>query len=464
MDTLWSALVIDDEPGIRQSIRLCLEADDAHVLGVATSAAALEAVQRSPFDVIFLDLCLKSESGLRLLPDILRLRPGSSVIIITAFASLDTAIEAMRLGAVDYLPKPFTPEQVRGAARRVVTASILRRQLSELQARVDEVEGDNLFETKSPGYQSFLESAARVAASDSVVLLRGESGTGKSVLARWMCARSKRAGQPFVTVHCPMLSHELMVSALFGHCKGAFTGATGDAVGKVQEAEGGTLFLDEVSELAADAQVRLLRFLNDRTYERLGEAIDRKADVRILAATNRVLQEEVKAGRFREDLFFRLNVISLTVPPLRERPEDVLPLARHYLRFIERTQGRRSLSFSPRCEYALCRYQWPGNLRELRNAVERATILSPTMVMEPEDLGLPSDVMAPLPAESETAARPLSARALPPTLGGDVSLEELEREHIARVVTRSPSFEAAARILGIDSSTLQRKRKRYGLA
>jgi NtrC-family two-component system response regulator AlgB len=449
MNATWSALIVDDDPGVRQSVRLCLEAEGARVLGVGTSAGALDALERGRFDVVFLDLWLQSESGLAVLPEILRRQPGVGVVVITAYASFETAVEAMKLGAADYLPKPFTPEQVRGAARRVVAESVLRRQLSELRERIGEAEGEDVFDSHNPAYRAFLQTAARVAASDSVVLLRGESGTGKNVLARWLRAHSRRADCPFVTVHCPMLSSELMSSTLFGHRKGAFTGAVADAVGKVEEAEGGTLFLDEVGDLSADAQARLLRFVNDRTYERLGEARERRADVRILAATNRNLEDEVKAGRFREDLFFRLNVIALTVPPLRERPEDVLPLAVHYLRFFERRQGRRGLAFSPRAEQAIAAYPWPGNLRELRNAVERATILAPATVVEPADLGLP-------------AAVPGAPAA--PVLGSDVSLEEIEREHLARVVARAPSFEAAARILGIDSTTLQRKRKRYGLA
>jgi NtrC-family two-component system response regulator AlgB len=451
MDTTWSALILDDDPGVRQSIRLCLEADGVRVLGVGTSAGALDALERGRFDVVFLDLWLKAESGLAVLPEILRRQPGVSVIVITAYASYETAVEAMKIGAADYLPKPFTPEQVRNAARRVVAESVLRRQLSELRERIGETEGENVFETKDPAYHAFLQTARRVAASDSVVLLRGESGTGKSVLARWMRG-GRRADRPFVTVHCPMLSSELMSSTLFGHCRGAFTGAVADATGKVEEAEGGTLFLDEVGDLSADAQARLLRFLNDRTYERLGEARERRADVRILAATNRRLEDEVKAGRFREDLFFRLNVITLTIPPLRDRPHDILPLAGHYLRFFERRQGRRPMTFSPRCQSALAGYAWPGNLRELRNAVERATILAPSEVVEPEDLGIP------------VAAPADRARGAAVVLGGDVSLEDIEREHLARVVARAPSFEAAAKILGIDATTLQRKRKRYGLA
>src|SRR6516225_9962782 len=226
MDTTWSALIVDDDPGVRQSVRLCLEADRARVLGVGTAAGALQALERGRFDVVFLDLWLRSESGLTVLPEILRRRPGVGVVVITAFATFESAVEAMKLGAVDYLPKPFTPEQVRAAARRVVTANVLKRQLTELQDRLDESEGEATFETRSPAYSAFLQNAARAAASDAVLLLRGESGTGKTVFARWVRKQSRRANAPFVTVHCPMLSNELMSSTLFGHKKGAFTGAT----------------------------------------------------------------------------------------------------------------------------------------------------------------------------------------------------------------------------------------------
>ena len=456
MDTTWSALIIDDDPGVRQSMRLCLEADDARVMTVGTSAGALEALDRSWFDVVFLDLWLQSESGLTVLPEILRRQSGIGVIVITAFASFETAVEAMRLGAVDYLPKPFTPEQVRHAARRVVAANLLRRQMSELRDRLDESEGEATFETQNSSYAAFLQTVARAAASDSVILLRGESGTGKTVLARRIRAHSKRAERPFVTVHCPMLSSDLMSSALFGHKKGAFTGAIADSVGKVEAAEGGTLFLDEVADLSPDAQARLLRFLHDRCYERLGETTERKADVRIVAATNRSLETEVKSGRFREDLLFRLNVISLTVPPLRDRREDLLPLANHYLRFFSRRQARPGLAFSPACENVIQNCAWPGNLRELRNAVERAVILSPSSILGPQDLGLSPG--------GDGLSNQAGSASPKPTLGGDISIAEVEREHIARVVARLPSFDAAAQVLDIDATTLQRKRKRYGLA
>ncbi|HVX14428.1 MAG TPA: sigma-54 dependent transcriptional regulator [Pirellulales bacterium] len=457
MDASWTALIVDDDPGVRQSVRLCLESDNARVLGVGTSVGAIDALERSRFDVVFLDLWLQSESGLTVLPEIVRRQPGIGVIVITAFATFESAVEAMKMGAVDYLPKPFTPEQVRAAARRVVTAKILKRQVTELQTRLEASEGECSFETRSSDFAGFLRHAARAAASDAVVLLRGESGTGKTMLARWIRKQSRRSGGPFVTVHCPMLSTDLMSSALFGHKKGSFTGAVADAIGKVEEAESGTLFLDEIADVSADAQARLLRFLNDRTYERLGEAKERKADVRLIAATNRSLEEEVRTGRFREDLFFRLNVITLTLPPLRDRADDILPLARHYLGFFERRQARQNLAFSPRCEQAIATYHWPGNLRELRNAVERAVILSPANLIEPTDLGLPD-------TNGNGMERDATSTRTRIGLGDDVSLEEIEREHLARVVAKAASFEAAARTLGIDVTTLQRKRKRYGLA
>jgi two-component system, NtrC family, response regulator AlgB len=448
----WAALVIDDDAGVRQSLRLCLEAAGARVLGVATGRAALEALDRGHFDVVFLDLWLGADAGMELLPEILARQPEVGVIVVTAYASIESAVTAIRRGAVDYVPKPFTPDQIRLAAHRVVEAQRLRRRLAELQEELDEGGEPAFFESRSPLFLRFLQTAARAAASDAVLLLRGESGTGKNVLARWVRANSPRSEAPFVTVNCPALSGDLMTSALFGHRKGAFTGAVADVAGKVQEGEGGTLLLDEVGDLTADAQARLLRFLNDRTYERLGEARERHADVRLIAATNHDLEAEVRTGRFREDLFYRLKVVTLTLPALRERPEDVLLLAHHYLSVFSQKQRRLGLLFAAATEQAMQRHVWPGNLRELRNAVERAVTLAARDVLELADLGFPTVALS-------DAEGPLEV-----TVGAFVSIESLEREHIARVIARSPSLEAAARILGIDATTLQRKRKRYGLA
>jgi NtrC-family two-component system response regulator AlgB len=458
----WSSLVIDDDAAVRQSLRLCLEVEGARVLGVATAEAALEALDRSTFDVVFLDLWLGSESGLDALPDILRKRPGVGVVVVTAYASFETAVQAMKLGASDYLPKPFTPEQVRQAARRIVEAQRLQVEHAQLRERIDAGMEAHAFESRSPRYRSFLETAARAASAESVILLRGESGTGKNVLARWIHRSSKRKTGPFVTVHCPALAGDLMTSTLFGHRKGAFTGAVSDAAGKVEEAQGGTLFLDEVGDLGTDAQARLLRFLNDRTYERLGESRERHADVRIVAATNRPLENEAQSGRFREDLLFRLNVITLTLPALRDRREDVLPIALHLLRFFERSQGRTGVTFRADAEAIVTEYSWPGNVRELRNAIERAVTLAPARVLLPEDLGLPeADVHEILARQS---VPPTSGRAAAIEIGADVSLEDLEREHIARLIARTPTLDAAAKTLGIDITTLHRKRKRYRLA
>ena len=449
----WAALVVDDDPGVRQSLRLCLEAAGARVLGVATGAAALEAVDRGRFDVVFLDLWLGADAGMEVLPELLARQPDAGIIVVTAFASFETAVDAIKRGAVDYIPKPFTPDQVRLAASRVLEAQRLKRRLTELEDELDE-SGDHLrFETDSPTFRRFLQVAARAAASEAVVLLRGESGTGKNILARWIRSNGPRADAPFATVNCPALSGDLMISALFGHRKGAFTGAIADVLGKVQEAEGGTLFLDEIGELTPEAQARLLRFLNDRTYERLGEAKERRADVRLLAATNRQLELDVQAGRFREDLFYRLNVVALTMPPLRDRPEDIVPLAHHYLQGFAQKQRRSGLFFSPATAQALEAHDWPGNLRELRNAVERAVILASYERLEPSDLGL-----------EEADREPAVAAGAVSALGASVSLAAIEREHVARVIARAPSLEAAARTLGIDATTLQRKRKRFGLA
>jgi NtrC-family two-component system response regulator AlgB len=449
----WAALVVDDDSGVRQSLRLCLEAAGARVLGVATGAAALEAVDRGHFDVVFLDLWLGAEAGLDLLPQLLQRQSDLGVIVVTAYASIESAVDAVKRGAVDYIPKPFTPDQIRLTANRVVEAQRLRRRLSELQQELDESGEPSVFDSHSQTFRQFLQVASRAAASDAVVLVCGESGTGKNILARWMRGNSPRAEAPFASVNCPALSGDLMTSALFGHRKGAFTGAIADVAGKVQDAEGGTLFLDEVGELTADAQVRLLRFLNDRTYERLGDARERQADVRLIAATNRDLDAEVRAGRFREDLFYRLNVITLRVPALRERSEDILFLANHYLSMFSRKQGRTGLTFSNVSEQTMLAHNWPGNLRELRNAVERAVILTSGNVLSPADLGLDHAALDQDGQPGQTAR-----------VGAPVSLAALQREHIARVVAQASSLEAAARVLGIDATTLQRKRKRFGLA
>jgi NtrC-family two-component system response regulator AlgB len=292
-----------------------------------------------------------------------------------------------------------------------------------------------------------LDLAFKTAATEATILMRGESGTGKGVLARAIHARSQRAGAPFVTVHCPSLSAELLESELFGHVQGAFTGAIRDTIGKVAAADGGTLFLDEIGDLPLALQPKLLRLLQERCYERVGETQTRAGNVRVLAATNRDLETEIAAGRFREDLFYRLNVIEVTVPPLRQRPADILPLADHLLRFFARQNGKHIAGFGDAVRQAICSYSWPGNIRELRNAVERAAILAN------EDLVAPGN----LPAQVVRGER---AAAVSPD---SMTLEQIEAEHIRRILGATSTIEEAAQKLGIDPSTLYRKRKRYGI-
>jgi NtrC-family two-component system response regulator AlgB len=308
-------------------------------------------------------------------------------------------------------------------------------------------------DSEDPRIQVVLEQGRRVAGTDAVVLIRGESGTGKGVLARAIHAWSRRARSPFVTVSCPSLSAELLESELFGHARGAFTGAVTETKGKVAAAEGGTLFLDEVGDLPLPLQPKLLRFLQERRYERVGEARSRPADVRLIAATSRDLDAAVAAGEFREDLLFRLNVVELALPSLRER-SDRLVLAEHLLAFFARQMGKKIEGFTAEAREALTRYAWPGNLRELRNAMERAAIFAAGRLLDVGDL--PGRINV---ADSRTPRGTGESIAV----GESVTLEQLEAEHIRSVLARTPSREDAARILGIDPSTLYRKRKQLGL-
>ncbi|HLA63227.1 MAG TPA: sigma-54 dependent transcriptional regulator [Rhodothermales bacterium] len=438
-------LVIDDEPRIRATLALCLEGEGYRVVTAASAGEALDAA-RDPFDVAFLDLRLGPADGLDLIAPLRESVPGLQIVVVTAYASLDTAVEAIRRGAFDYLPKPFTPAQVRLAAEKAGAQRALVAQVETLQARVAAAAPDTEVETASPAMQRILDVARRVAPTDATVLLRGESGTGKGVLARAIHAWSSRAPRPFVTVHAPALSAELLESELFGHTRGAFTGAVRDNAGRVAQAEGGTLFLDEIGDLPLALQPKVLRFLQDREYERVGDPVTRRADVRLIAATNRDLDAMVAEGRFREDLLYRLRVIELTLPPLRERPEDVGPLAEGMLLSLARKYGRPLEGFTPEAEAALAAYGWPGNVRELQNAVERAAILSPGPRVD-------ADVF-PLGAVAPTGA----AR-----VGGPFTLAELEESHIRHVVATAATLDEAAGTLGIDRATLWRKRKEYGM-
>jgi NtrC-family two-component system response regulator AlgB len=440
-------LIVDDEASLRRTLRTALESMGHQVADAASSNQAQSWLEQQAFDLAFLDLRLGQESGLDLLPTLLRIAPNLAVVVVTAHAAIDTAVEAMRRGAFDYLPKPFTPNQIRVVLDRYRLVQGLRSQVASLEEQVRSAAPEIDLETREPSMQRALDVAFQVADSEATVLLRGESGTGKGVLARAIHERSRRAKRPFVTVHCPSLSAELLESDLFGHMRGAFTGAVRDTEGKVAAAEGGTLFLDEIGDLPLPLQPKLLRFLQEKAYERVGDSRTRYGDVRLLAATNRDLEAEVRIGRFREDLLYRLNVIEVTLPPLRQRPGDIPAVASHLLRFFARQANKPVKGFSDEAQAALRRHDWPGNLRELRNAIERGVILS-----RGTEVGL---------GELPTGLEQSLGRRI--EVGSAITLENLEIEHIRRILATSPSLEDAAKTLGIDPSTLYRKRNRYGL-
>lgn len=421
---------------------MALESMDHEAVCVASGAEAFRELKNAAFDVVFLDLKLHQESGLDLLEEILRLAPQAAVVIVTAYASIETAVEAMRRGAFDYLPKPCTPDQVRQLLARIERTKRLENRVVELESQLSAEAPEVDLTTDSPPMQAVIDMAFKAANSDATVLILGESGTGKSVLARGMHARSPRKGRAFVTVSCPSLSRELLESELFGHVKGAFTGALSDTQGKVAAADGGTLLLDEIGDLPLEIQSKLLRLLQEREYERVGDTKPRRANVRVISATNRQLAEAVREGRFREDLYYRLNVITIRLPPLRERLQDLERIAKRHLNFFGQRAGKQFQGFSAEALETMKSYNWPGNLRELRNLIERAVIL-----------GVGDEIGAADFAEINQVRSELR-------VGGSVTLEALVNEHMRKVIANSRTIDEAAEVLGVDPATLYRRKKK----
>jgi two-component system, NtrC family, response regulator AtoC len=446
-------LIVDDEKTQREGLRSALE-DHYDVYLAADAAAAMELLEKEHFEVLLTDFRLPSEDGMKLIARAKSLSKPPICILMTAYGSEELAVEAMKRGADDYIAKGRLQidelEMRIGRALRhqkLETENVSLHQQLDSKFRMETVVG------QSSAMQSVLEDVKQVALSPATVLLQGESGTGKELIAKVIHQLSSRARQPLVTVHCAALTPTLLESELFGHEKGAFTGAHERRIGRFEQAQGGTLFLDEIGEIDASIQVKLLRFLGERTFERVGSNRTLSADVRVVAATNKNLEEMVKAGTFREDLFFRLRVVEIWLPPLRERPEDIPLLSQVFLTEFAQANRKDVARFTPEAMEVLLTYRWPGNVRELRTAIEHAVVLSRADKITPRDLP-PWVRNAPLTSPSP---RQILAR-------NDLTVQEAEKELILRALkeTKGNRTEAARR-LGMSRRTLHRKLREYKL-
>ena len=440
-------LVVDDDAHIVRTLEIMLRDDGHEVFSANSGEEAIAMLERQSVDIALVDLQLPGISGTDLLRHLRDAHRDVQAVIITAHGSIETAVEAMKEGAFDYLTKPFSPDQVRHRLQQIERVARLQTEVAGLKRRVGDLPFKGDFATQNPATLHLLEVARDVAASDATVLVTGESGTGKTLLARLIHARSTRSGGPFVVVDCTSFQEALLESELFGHKRGAFTGAVSDKVGKVETAQGGTLFLDEIGEVPLHMQGKLLRLVEDRTYERLGDPTPRQVDARVVAATNRDIHEMVREHLFREDLFYRLSVVDLCLPALRNRTEDVLLLAAEFVSSFGKAHTRKVTGWDEEVERALVTYSWPGNVRELAHAIERAVLLAPGRTLRLEHL--------PERVKEKGLANGASDDHL--------TLAELEERHIRRALALNLPQDETARRLGIDPSTLWRKRKKYDL-
>jgi DNA-binding NtrC family response regulator len=431
-------LVADDERNLRELMVRELGRRGHEVDGVADGVAALERIAEGGYDVVVLDMKMPRKEGIEVLRELATTPESPQVIVMTGFQEVTTAVEAMKLGAYDYLTKPTKIEELDILVRKAAEKSQLLRENVALRAHAAGAEAPAGILTRSPRMQEVLRIVDRVAPTDSSVLVLGESGTGKELVARAIHERSTRASRPFVPIHCGALPREVLESELFGHEKGAFTGALSAKPGLIELADGGTLFLDEIGEMEPDSQVKLLRILESRCFYRVGGTRPRRVDLRLVAATNRDLAEAMKVGQFRQDLYYRINTITVPLPPLRDRPEDVALLALHFVEANAAYGPKRLGSAALACLEA---YTWPGNVRELEHAIERAAILSKGEEIQPADL----------PPEIARGG----AVTAPPAAG---SLEAMERQHIVSTLREVGGHRGkAAALLQVDPKTLYRK-------
>ncbi len=441
-------LVVDDEKPTRVLMERELPQSGCTVVTVPSGEEALEALARQDFDVVLLDLKMPGLGGMETLRQLRSSGTAAEVVVLTGHPEVESAIEAMKLGAYDYLTKPFKLSEVEAVLRRAAEKRQLQEENIALRRIVGQGDDGSVLLGKSQAMQSSLEMVERVAASNAPILISGETGTGKGLIARAIHQASPRADYPFLVINCSAFQDQLLESELFGHERGAFTGATSAKAGLFEVADGGTVFLDEVAEMSPAMQAKLLQVLDTGELRRVGGTRLRRVDTRIFAATNKDLHQEVRAGRFREDLFFRLNVINLVIPPLRDRKEDIPILVEHFFgRFG--LPGQQPKTISPEAMHLLMGYAWPGNIRELANTIERLVLLVPGTIIGPSDL--PSNI---------GPSADLSARGGEPPL----PLAEVERLSIIRALRYTQGKKApAARILGIDVKTLTHKIQRYNI-
>jgi DNA-binding NtrC family response regulator len=437
-------LIVDDETIVRESLGSWFREEGYSVDVAASAREALEKLSQAAWDIFLLDIRMPGMNGLELQRKIKEAHPDSTIIIMTAYASVETAVEAMKQGAYDYIVKPFDPDDLEHLVRNAIERKQLVSENIQLRSKIDEM---NLFHEvvgKSDAMRRVLEQVAMVSASDTTALIRGESGTGKELIARAIHANSPRRYLPIVVVNCGSLSEGVLESELFGHEKGAFTGAHYRRKGKFEMADGGTLFLDEIGDINLKTQVDLLRVLEEKKITRVGGNVEIPVDFRLIAATNKDLEAMTAEGKFREDLYYRVNVFSIAIPPLRERREDIGPLVEHFVKRFTQSMNKPIRRLAPETMELMRGFDWPGNVRELQNAIERAVLVCKTKEIQPEDLPL---------QVSDSRGKANNGK----------SLSDVERQHVKKVLEETGwNVYQAARLLEIDRVTLYNKIKKYG--
>ncbi|HVP17438.1 MAG TPA: sigma-54 dependent transcriptional regulator [Spirochaetia bacterium] len=442
-------LVIDDEPNVRTVLKMLLEDDGYEVLTAENGEKGMAAINEGPeLDLVISDLKMPGIDGLELLRHVKQAGRSLPLVMITAYGSIEKAVEAMKSGAADFITKPFNKDVIRHIVHKLLTTEDLKRE-NDLLRQACPVPG---VIAHSPSMREVVELVEKVAAAPSAVLILGESGTGKEVIARAIHARAVEKKKsdfsvPFVSINCPAVPDTLIESELFGYRKGAFTGASQNFSGKLSQARGGVLFLDEIAEIPLPTQAKLLRFIEEKVFEPLGSTVKTRVDARIICATNKDLESLVREGKFREDLYYRINTITIRIPALRERREDILPLARHFLDQYSLVLGKQVRGFTQEAEGALCGYSWPGNVRELRNVIERAVVLSVRERISADCL--PRQMLAAPSAGAVT---------------GDNKLEQVEKTMLLEVMRQSAgNVSKAARELGISRDTLRYRIRKYNI-